>query len=372
MSRVETGFTPDQSELMNYKKLHKKGLDGKGVNIGVFEAGLDEKPDRGLYTHMVRTANVIGDKDYGAAPAAKIVTMYGQMDEPKPLKDTKEGLDNYITDAATLSLKATAKQFRQLADKNPNDLRVVNVSGGGSRRDISESLVGMLNANEKGAKGFKKAIFGDENVDIPTASKANQTKYLQQVVDYVDTTLDNSKDFASALKEYQGATKAAADKNIVPVVSVGNQNTDLDDLGVKLRPDSGFNFQAMSDDVIAVGAGNNNKTPGQYDDDKVSPFSTQGNKNYKPTVLAQGNNYPTVLRFDRRPALTEDRDGTSYAAPQVAATVSMMMQKNPKLTFAQAKQLLQKSAYPIKDVSDTLQGAGLLNPEKAVELAEKP
>lgn len=61
-------------------------------------------------------------------------------------------------------------------------------------------------------------------------------------------------------------------------------------------------------------------------------------------------------------------NGTSFAAPQVAAVVANIKAINPKLKPAQIEKILKDTATPVE--GDTLRvGAGLINPEKAYKLA---
>jgi serine protease AprX len=59
-------------------------------------------------------------------------------------------------------------------------------------------------------------------------------------------------------------------------------------------------------------------------------------------------------------------DGTSFAAPLVAATIACMRQANPALTPARIKELLMRSATPIAGVPDERQGAGAIDTGLAV------
>jgi len=62
-------------------------------------------------------------------------------------------------------------------------------------------------------------------------------------------------------------------------------------------------------------------------------------------------------------------DGTSVAAPLVAATASQMLEANPKLTPHQLKQLLVESALALRHLPDEQTGHGVLQPGRAVALA---
>lgn len=62
-------------------------------------------------------------------------------------------------------------------------------------------------------------------------------------------------------------------------------------------------------------------------------------------------------------------DGTSFAAPLVAATIACMLQANPRLTPALIRQILVATARHIPDASPERQGSGALDPSAAVKLA---
>lgn len=62
-------------------------------------------------------------------------------------------------------------------------------------------------------------------------------------------------------------------------------------------------------------------------------------------------------------------DGTSVAAPLVAATAAQMLEANPKLTPYQLKQLLVESSLPLRHLPDEQTGHGLFQPGLAVGLA---
>ncbi len=61
--------------------------------------------------------------------------------------------------------------------------------------------------------------------------------------------------------------------------------------------------------------------------------------------------------------------GTSFAAPQVAGTVALMLSVNPNLTPAQIEEIIKSTADPIADGDQFvgLLGAGRLNAYRAVQ-----
>ncbi len=62
-------------------------------------------------------------------------------------------------------------------------------------------------------------------------------------------------------------------------------------------------------------------------------------------------------------------DGTSVSAAIVSGVVAQMLEANPHLTPAQIRQILAATAHPIEGISSVQQGAGALDPAKAVRVA---
>jgi serine protease AprX len=64
--------------------------------------------------------------------------------------------------------------------------------------------------------------------------------------------------------------------------------------------------------------------------------------------------------------------GTSFSAPQVAGTIALMLEANPKLTPSQIKDILQRTATPLPNYYAHEVGAGMLNAHAAVIEAAFP
>jgi serine protease AprX len=64
-------------------------------------------------------------------------------------------------------------------------------------------------------------------------------------------------------------------------------------------------------------------------------------------------------------------DGTSFAAPIVSSVVAQMLQANPNLTPQQIKRILISTAERLPHYEVDRQGWGVLDPRRAVEMAEK-
>jgi serine protease AprX len=64
--------------------------------------------------------------------------------------------------------------------------------------------------------------------------------------------------------------------------------------------------------------------------------------------------------------------GTSFSAPQVAATIAMMLEVNPDLSPAQVRDILQRTATPMPQYYQHQVGAGMLSAHAAVTEAAFP
>ena len=86
------------------------------------------------------------------------------------------------------------------------------------------------------------------------------------------------------------------------------------------------------------------------DNHGIRPDSSRGDDGYWPTLVGPGSQ-------------------TSYSTPFVSGIIANMMQANPNLSVARIRELLQQASNPMDGVDPRQQGAGLLDPLKAVELA---
>jgi subtilisin family serine protease len=64
-------------------------------------------------------------------------------------------------------------------------------------------------------------------------------------------------------------------------------------------------------------------------------------------------------------------DGTSVAAPIVAAVIAQILEANPRLTPYEIRAILTTTARLLPSISYERQGAGVLNAAEAVSMAER-
>ncbi|MCA9404825.1 MAG: S8 family serine peptidase, partial [Candidatus Omnitrophica bacterium] len=150
----------------------------------------------------------------------------------------------------------------------------------------------------------------------------------------------------------QLAIQRAHDMGVLVVVAAGNTNDDIREFG-----------PSSSKHVLAVG---------QIDFSGVrSTVSSQG---ANLALLAPGEQIYSLCSRDTKdikPSLREfgyyKLDGTSFAAPMVSATASLIWAKNPDLTNDQVRSILLETATDMNDEGwDGMTGAGLLNAAAAM------
>ncbi|GAA3829192.1 S8 family peptidase [Nocardioides panacisoli] len=125
--------------------------------------------------------------------------------------------------------------------------------------------------------------------------------------------------------------------------------------------------------VITVGA-TDDATTADPGDDTVAPFSSTGPTAAgiaKPDLVApgahvvstraSGSSIDTQFPASRIAPVYFRGSGTSFAAPQAAGAVALLLQQRPDLTNNQVKAMLTGTAVPVPGAPATAQGAGRLN-----------
>ncbi len=125
-----------------------------------------------------------------------------------------------------------------------------------------------------------------------------------------------------------------------------------------------ISYPAKSDNVISVGA---TSSWGETAD-----FSNYGEELELVAPVGNSEDDDNIISIVP-PDLYSGGWGTSFAAPQVAATIAMMKSLNDSLSVAEIRDILHKSAKDLGDPGrDILTGYGLLNVLKAVQAVLLP
>lgn len=89
----------------------------------------------------------------------------------------------------------------------------------------------------------------------------------------------------------------------------------------------------------------------------------------RETLYQSIHTHPMAGRLGDSPAYIA-MDGTSMASPIVAGVVADMIQANPDLAPQQVKEILMKTARPLPGEKAFSQGAGVVDPKAAIDMAE--
>jgi serine protease AprX len=164
------------------------------------------------------------------------------------------------------------------------------------------------------------------------------------------------------------ATRLLTERGINVVFSAGNSGPGANSL----------NPYAIAPWVVSVGATDERG--------RLADFSSRGSfasALFHPTLVAPGVSVISlralgatgligVLQADRQRLSPGDlpyyttATGTSFSAPQVAATIAMMLEANPNLSPAAVRDILQRTATPLANYYYHEVGAGMLNAHAAV------
>lgn len=230
--------------------------------------------------------------------------------------------------------------------------------------DHGTLVAGIIAAKTNNGVGMAGINAGAVIMPLKVADKNGNTNSLDiyravhYAVDHGARVINISLGGRGVSKLEKLAINYARAHNVLVVIASGNSE---DDIGI-FGPSS-------SGSAIAVGALNFDGTRG-----------TVSNWGANNSLMAPGEQIYSLHSKDAPwdgPAGQRDRmyskeSGTSFSAPMVAATASLLLVKNPNLTAAQLEDILLSSAKPLgKERWDGLTGAGLLDAARALRTDPK-
>ncbi len=228
--------------------------------------------------------------------------------------------------------------------------------------------------------GVHKGVAPDANVvGVRISNVSEAIKGIQWVIENKDRLgigVINMSLGDFAMRSYKDdpwaqAAEKAMEAGLVVCVAAGNDGPS----------ERNISTPGIHPDIITVGALDDNGTLDRSDD-KIADFSSRGPTNIdginKPDLVAPGVNVYGPLApeagidDDSLPHIGQDYvaiSGTSMATPMVAGVAACLKQANPNLTHKDVKEILVKSCDNYLDEPKYVQGAGLINAKKALELA---
>ncbi|MEW6278901.1 MAG: S8 family peptidase [Candidatus Eremiobacterota bacterium] len=318
-------IAPDDSEargnysptLPGIQKVHEKGFTGKGQTIAVIDSGIHPHPDL--------KDRVVGWMDISNEKRPKMVDPYGH--------------GTHVAGVAAGSGVKSAGKYQGIApEANLVGVRITTVA------EAIKALQWVIENKEK---------YGITVVNMSLGDFATKS--------YKDDP-------------WAQATQKAIDAGLIVVVAAGNEGP---------QP-STISTPGTTPDAITVGAYDDKATPDDPKDDTVAGFSSRGptavDHLQKPDILAPGVRVfgplspGSKLDVPELPHQGKDyfaMSGTSQATPMAAGLAALLKQANPKLTHHDIKKILVASADHNLPDDGNSQGAGLINAEKALDLALK-
>lgn len=313
---------------LGVEKLHARGITGKGVELAIIDGG------------YVDHTNEEGFQDRVKLPA--------QADDPESSHPTMV----MSTAAANGKLKGVAPDAVAYSDKWPDF----------SAKDPMEV--------------YKKIIEGKLRGE-------NNIRVINNSWGFSSQNAILHKDIREILKQYKNVVNLAEKAGIQIVFAAGNEGEEpgLPKLGTlsvfgmdvdKLTSEEKKDLNYVLDKVIMVGAINTQGSDKRANH-RMAEFSSMGdhlNRRLSPTVVAPGADM-MVYGWDKHKGNPKQLvNGTSFASPYVTGLLTLMYQANPKLSPAESREILKKTANKLTGVPVTQQGYGEVNPEAAVRMAE--
>lgn len=303
------------SNVVNSNLLWNRNITGKGVTVAVL--------DTGIYNHPDLSGRIIGFRDF----------INGRT---SPYDDNGHGT-HVAGDIASSGISYNFRYRGPAPEALLVGVKVLDGSGSGTLSGIIQGIQWCI-AN--------KSTYSIKVINLSLGSNAVQS--------YIDDPLCQ-------------AVEKAWQSGIVVCAAAGNEGPDY-------RTISSPGIDPL---IITVGALNDMNTISCIDD-LVADFSSRGptiDNLSKPDVLAPGANIVSL----RSPSSTLDKQnkqarvgsnyitlsGTSMATPICVGVIAQMLQVNPSLTPNEVKKRLMETATPLSGYDDNIQGAGLINADRA-------
>jgi hypothetical protein len=252
-------------------------------------------------------------------------------------------LEERIANRATGLLDSTSDGIESILN-SPGNIQVINQSQSISEIRVVDDMWDSVK-NDPNRRG-------DLAEELGLPRDAEEKEIIQALVNKVDEVFEGSEEIAQAKERYDALSQQLEDKGILHVVTAGNTGDELaawDAMGITYDED--FTNSVLFNEHTIVVAASTGGSP-----DGIADFSTPSDF---VTLAIDGTDIPVV---------NGTSNGTSFAAPQVSALISEMRRINPDLTNDQIRDILARASTDTA-ASSQQEGAGILNPDKALVLA---
>lgn len=269
----------NQSELSpSFQVLHEKGLDGRGIRIGVIDSGIIHHPD---FTNAVRAY-----RDFTSQPSSDYTDLYGHGSHVSSILASR-GLSGQLTGVAPAAELVIARVLEPIA------------------------LDGSLQEGAQRMRAFASRLLAAMQWMLDPDENPDTDDYPQ----VVNNSWGFSVNTPLSMELFDRAIAAWRDLGIIPVFAAGNDGQ---------RGDNSIYYPASSPHVIAVGALRGHE--------RAYFSSTGGNLQEKPDFMMPGYGI-WGLRSDQ--GNYGSMSGTSQAAPFLSGLIALLLQINPLADYDQ-------------------------------------
>ena len=380
-------------------------VNGSGVGIAVLDSGIDwdhrSLKDAAGNSRVAQVVDFVKtSQGFAAGGWRKGVDMSSMSSS---LSKISAGL--MATASSSGILAALGAPYSTLPDSYGHGTLVASVAAGSGAYQSPDSsgvapgatLFDVRVLNDKGVGNMADVLAGIDWVIQRSRTNNIRVMNLSLAANSTDSFL---------IDPLARAARSAVAAGIVVVAAAGNAGKNA--AGVEVFGAIGSPGNEPS--VITVGAANS-KATAQRSDDVMTTFSSRGptrgsvllpngtrwiDNVLKPDLVAPGNRvvgavanqkgqvapagnllaslYPELMQsLTITQVLNQELmqlSGTSVSAPAVAGAAALLLQVNPGLTPPLVKAILQYTAQPLAGATLLQQGAGQLNIEGAVRLAQ--
>jgi len=292
---------------LDLKKVWDQGITGKGVTIALVDTGIAQHKDL---------------KD-------RIIGFNDEVNQKKTAYDDQGHGTHCSGDAAGSGAASSGKYMGPAYEASLVGSKVLDANGSGSFSDVIAGIEWAVENKDK------------YNIRVMSMSLGGTASGT-----YKDDPVCQ-------------AVEKAWDAGIVVVIAAGNSGPGAETVGTP----------GMDPKIITVGAFDDRGTPSKADD-KMASFSSRGPTPYdgltKPDVISPGVN---IMSCSNKGDTYKSASGTSMATPIAAGVCALIVAANPDLKPDQVKEILMKSADKMPGTGPNDEGAGVINPDKAVKMA---
>ncbi|MCA9778247.1 MAG: S8 family serine peptidase [Candidatus Eremiobacteraeota bacterium] len=263
-------------------------------------------------------------------------------------RDFGESLDSYVETYSTGVLNGSSKALEDIMSDEDSKVRTVNQSLAAPEARIAENIYGSIQSDPE----FRNRFL--EYSGLPEG--ASEQEILQTLANEVAESKRTNENIQDAQARYDYVSGEARNRGITNVVAVGNHGRFADTLmqnGVVVDQEF-FRNPLANHSTLNVGATNAQGGAADF----TSPYAGA-------EISANGENVST---YEDGQQVTNN--GTSFAAPQVAAAAAELAKLYPNLNAAQIEELLLGTSTNTGQNPYEV-GYGTLNTEYANMMAQQ-